>query len=87
MRLNKKEKVKKAIEEGRFRVGPYYILQDEFLTNSYELLKKAAGEAEYSEPETMAFVVKADENDLFAMEDGQIIEFIMKIMGLYEIQD
>lgn len=30
----KKEEVKKAIEEGRFRVGPYYILQDEFLTSS-----------------------------------------------------
>ncbi|MBP3665223.1 MAG: hypothetical protein J6J03_08695, partial [Tyzzerella sp.] len=61
--------------------------QNEFLTNSYELLKNAASQAEYAEPETMVFVVKAGENDLFAMEEGQIIEFIMKIMGLYEIQD
>ncbi len=62
-------------------------MQNEFLTNSYELLKNAASEAEYSQPETMVFVVKADENNLFAMEEGQIIEFIMKIMGLDAIQD
>ena len=62
-------------------------MQNEFLTNSYELLKSAASEAEYSEAKTILFVVKADKNDLFAMEEGKIIEFIMKITGLDTIQD
>lgn len=29
-----KEKVRKAVREGRFHIGPWYILQDEFLTSS-----------------------------------------------------
>ncbi len=33
IRPQNKEKIKKYAEEGRFRVGPFYILQDEFLTS------------------------------------------------------
>ncbi len=33
IRPQNKEKIKKLAEEGRFRVGPFYILQDEFLTS------------------------------------------------------
>ena len=29
-----REKVKKYVKEGRFFVGPWYVLQDEFLTSS-----------------------------------------------------
>ncbi len=62
-------------------------MQNEFLNNAYELLKTAVSEATYAEAETFDFVVKADENGLFAMEDGQLNDFIVKIMGLDEIQD
>ncbi len=33
IRPQNKQKIKKYVEEGRFRVGPFYILQDEFLTS------------------------------------------------------
>ena len=82
------ERLKDKANKGEYQGEDINLqMQNEFLTNSYELLKSAASQAEYAEPETMVFVVKAGENDLFAMEEGQIIEFIMKIMGLYEIQD
>ena len=29
-----KEKIKKYVKEGRFAIGPWYVLQDEFLTSS-----------------------------------------------------
>ena len=62
-------------------------MQDEFLNNSYELLKKAYEEAQYGEKETMTFVVERDEKGLYTMDNTQIYEFILKIMGLDEIQD
>lgn len=62
-------------------------MEEEFLTNAYEFLKTAVAEATYAEEETLVLVVKADENDVFVIEDGQINEFIVKIMGLDEIQD
>lgn len=33
IRPEKREKLKKYVQEGRFHVGPWYILQDEFLTS------------------------------------------------------
>ncbi|MEF2574909.1 MAG: alpha-mannosidase, partial [Eisenbergiella sp.] len=33
VRPEKREELEKYIREGRFRVGPFYILQDEFLTS------------------------------------------------------
>lgn len=62
-------------------------MEKEFLSNAYELLKTAVSEATYGEEETIVFVVKADENNLFVIEEGQLNEFILKIMGLDEIQD
>ena len=34
VRPEKKEKLKKAIEQGKIIIGPWYVLQDEFLTSS-----------------------------------------------------
>ena len=33
IRPENREKLKKYVQEGRFHVGPWYILQDEFLTS------------------------------------------------------
>lgn len=62
-------------------------MQEEFLNNSYELLKKSYEEAQYGEKETMTFVVERDEKGLYTMDNAQIYDFILKIMGLDEIQD
>lgn len=62
-------------------------MQNDFLNNSYELLKKAHEEAQYGEKETMKFAVKKIENKLYTMDDSQIYEFRVKILGLDAKED
>ena len=53
-------------------------MQQEFLDNSYELLKKANEEAEYGEKETVVIVVEKNEKGLYTM-GTQLNEFVLKI--------
>ena len=62
-------------------------MEKEFLENSYQLLVTAYEEAECAESETMIFNVKKDEDGLFVVDDAQVYEFVIKIMGLDENQD
>ena len=62
-------------------------MQAELLESAYTLLEKAYEEMQYAETETMIFTVKMTEDDAFAVKEGQIEEFITKIIGLDEIQD
>ena len=62
-------------------------MQQEFLNNSYELLQTAQKDAQYGEKEVMTFIVEKDEKGLYTMKEEQIYEFVLKIMGLDEIQD
>ena len=62
-------------------------MENEFLTNSYELLKTAHQEMEYGEKQTFTFEVKRGEKGLFCMEEMAVSDFIIKILRLDEIQD
>lgn len=62
-------------------------MQQEFLNNCYELFKTAYEEMEYAESETIIFVVKRNEDRLFTVDDAQMQEFVVKIIGLDEKQD
>ena len=43
IRPENREKLKKYVQEGRFHVGPWYILQDEFLTSGEAASSPACG--------------------------------------------
>ena len=62
-------------------------MQKEFLENSYQMLETAYEQAECAEKETMIFTVKKGASDLFTVDDAQVYKFVIKIMGLDEIQD
>lgn len=62
-------------------------MQKEFLENTYQLLETANKEANYSEKETLVFTVKKGTSNLYTINDGQVQELVVKIMGLDEIQD
>lgn len=92
MKLVKEESehLVEKVEKGEFQGTVEEInaqMQEEYLNNAYELLEKAQKEAKYGEKKTMKFTVKQDENGLYMMDDAQIYEFILKIMGLDAIQD
>lgn len=62
-------------------------MQKEFLENTCQLLAIAHKDAEYAQKETMVFSVKKGQDDLFTIDDEQVYELVVKIMGLDEIQD
>ena len=62
-------------------------MQKDFLENSYQLLEQSYKDAEYAEKETMIFTVRKNVDDLYTIEEGKVHQFIVKIMGLDEIQD
>lgn len=62
-------------------------MQSEFLTNCYELLKSSYKNRQYGEAETITFFVKKNEDGLFAIDEGQVHEFLLKITGLDVNQD
>lgn len=62
-------------------------MQKELSENAYKILEDAYKEAECAEKETMIFTVKKGASDLFTVDDAQVHKFVVKIMGLDEIQD
>lgn len=62
-------------------------MQKEFLENTYHLLEAAHKDAKYAEKETMIFTVKKGASDLYTVDEAQVYQFVLKIMGLDEIQD
>lgn len=62
-------------------------MQEEFLNQSYELLKKSYQNMQYGEEETMVFKVVSDEKNVFSVQEQEISALITKILRLDEIQD
>ena len=64
-------------------------IQENYLTEVCQLLKDACNAVSYSENvnTTMDFVVKADKNGEFQVDESQIGQFEVKILKIDEIQD
>lgn len=62
-------------------------MEEVFLKRSLDCLKRACEDAEKGAKETMNFTVSADENDLFSLKEGQMSQFIEKILCIDQIQD
>lgn len=62
-------------------------IQEEFLKNACTLLEECYKNMEFGGEETMTFTVKKDESGLYKMQEGQITEFIKKIMNLDAKED
>lgn len=62
-------------------------MKEEFLNNSCGLLEEAYNTMEFGEEQTIVLKVVKGENDLYKLENAQIVEFIEKILGLDAIQD
>lgn len=87
---NEKARIEEKVESGQYKGTEEEItkqMQQEYISNSYGLLKTAFQEMQYSETQTMEFVVKKNDEGLFVVDEGQIHEFVVKIMGLDTNQD
>ena len=62
-------------------------IQENYLAEVCQLLKDACKSPSYSDVETMDFVVIVNENGEFVTEEGQISQFVVKILNIDEIQD
>ena len=85
-----KAKIEDKVEKGEYKGTKEEIteqIQQEYLYNCCELLKTAHEEMKYAETETIVFVVKRNADDLFAIDEVQMHEFLVKIMGLDIKQD
>lgn len=84
------QRLQEKVDNGEYRGTLEEInlqMQEEFLNNSYTLFEEAYKTMVLGEEETMVFIVRKDENDLYAISENGIGEFITKIMCLDEIQD
>lgn len=83
-------KIMEKVQRGEYQGTTEEInqqMQQETISNDCELLNTAYQNVQYGEKETFVFTVKRGENDLFALDSAQLSEFIVKIVGLDEIQD
>jgi hypothetical protein len=62
-------------------------MQKEFIENSFALFEASYKNMEFGEKESMSFVIAKDESGLYKIQEGQIAEFIKKIMNLDAKQD
>lgn len=62
-------------------------MEETFLKRSLDCLKRALEDATEGAQETMNFTVSADENELFSLKEGQMSQFIEKILCIDQIQD
>lgn len=81
------EKVQKGEYKGETQEENDLQMKQEYLNNTYEMLKRAYEEVQYAKAETIVFTVKKNEDGVFTLDSKQIYEFTTKIMGFDEIQD
>ncbi len=87
---NEEKKLLKKVEKGEYKGTRKEInaqMQAEFLANCYTQLETLSKEMTYGEKSTMTFTVKADDNGSFGLNEQELYDFIVKIMGLDAIQD
>ena len=85
-----KAKIEEKVEKGEYKGTKEEItkqMQQEYLYNCCELFKTAYEEMKYLEKETIELVVKRNEDKLFVIDEVQMHEFLVKIMGLDIKQD
>lgn len=83
-------RLKEKAERGEYKGTKEEInkqMQEEFLNNSYEALKKAYQNIQYGEAETFVFKITSDDKNVFSVDDNDISLLITKILRLDEIQD
>ena len=86
-RQNRLEQVEKGAYQGETLEEVIAQMEAEVLNNSCDLLGEACKTMEFGKEETMNFTVKKGENGLYQLEEGEIAEFLIKIMSLDAIQD
>lgn len=62
-------------------------IEKEFIENSFSLFEESYKKMEFGETETFTFTIQKDESGLYKIGEGQIAEFIKKIMNLDAKQD
>lgn len=62
-------------------------METAFLKRSLDCLQRACKDATEGVEETMIFTVSADEKGLFSLKEGQMSQFIEKILCIDQIQD
>lgn len=83
-------RLKEKAENGEYRgtlEEIYAKMGEELLNNSHTCFEKAYETMEFAKEETIVFKVKKGESGLFEIEETQITAFLVKILGLDEIQD
>lgn len=83
-------RLKTKAENGEYRgtlEEIYAKMGEELLNNSHTYFEEAYETMEFAEGKTMVFKVKKGESGLFEIEETQITAFLVKILGLDEIQD
>lgn len=83
-------RLKEKVEDGEYRGTVEEInaqMQKDFLENSYAYFQEAYDTMEYGEEKTMVIKVTKGENGLYELNEAEITQFLVKILGLDEIQD
>ena len=62
-------------------------MQQEYIANAYEHLKTAYSQMKYGQEAQITFIVKKNDQGIFVIDQAQIDELFVKIMGLDKIQD
>lgn len=73
------------VENGEYRGTLEEInsqMQKDFLTNAYTLFEECYGAIEYGAEETFVFTIVKDADGMYDLDEGQISEFITKILDL-----
>lgn len=79
-------KMEKGDYKGESREEIEKQMQAEFLENACALLEEAYKTMEFSEKQTITFTIKKGENGLYKLQEGEMTQFIVKIMSLDAIQ-
>lgn len=83
------QRLTKKVENGEYRGTLEEInsqMQKDFLTNAYALFEECFGSMEYGKEETYVFKIVKDKEGMYDLDEGQISEFITKILNLDENQ-
>lgn len=79
------QRLAEKVENGEYRGTLEEInsqMQKDFLTNAFTLFEECYKTMEYGENETYVFNITKDEQGMYDLDEGQISEFITKILDL-----
>ncbi len=82
-----RERAEKGEYQGETTEAINLQMQQDTISNYYELLNNAYQNVQYGEKEEIVFTVKRNEENVFTLDSATLSEFLAKILSLDEIQD